>query len=255
MEEKNLVVVKLGGSVVTFKGRPLSPNIKAINNLAKALSSIESKLVIIHGGGSFGHFYAKKYNMSKEPSNTSIEGVAMTRDAMIDLNKIIFKALKASGLNCYTISPSALIESNNLTDSGLRMINNLFESGMPVLTYGDVISTNKGFHVLSGDSITRIISTILKPKRVVFTIDVDGVYDEYSLLRNLSSNTTQLESLNLKFMTKSTDVTGGMKYKILEASKISETGIDVCFVNGLKHEQVVKALIGDAFLGTLMRRD
>ncbi|MDW3626632.1 MAG: hypothetical protein QOK72_08305, partial [Nitrososphaeraceae archaeon] len=58
-----LVIIKLGGSVITFKEKPLSANYKAINNISKILSKLEIPLIIVHGGGSYGHYWSVKFDM------------------------------------------------------------------------------------------------------------------------------------------------------------------------------------------------
>ncbi len=57
-----LAVLKLGGSVITYKNRPMTPNLSAIERLAKEVADADvQRLVIVHGGGSCGHFLAKEY--------------------------------------------------------------------------------------------------------------------------------------------------------------------------------------------------
>ena len=64
--EKELIIVKFGGSLITDK----SSNTPQINNKhLKSISSILSQskydLIIVHGAGSFGHPIAKKFNIEK----------------------------------------------------------------------------------------------------------------------------------------------------------------------------------------------
>ena len=56
------IVLKLGGSVITDKNGELAARTEVINRLAEeiALARKES-LIIIHGGGSFGHPTANKH--------------------------------------------------------------------------------------------------------------------------------------------------------------------------------------------------
>jgi len=58
-----MILIKLGGSIITNKEKPLSPRIKTIENLAKNLKKIDEPLIIVHGGGSFGHYWSVKYDM------------------------------------------------------------------------------------------------------------------------------------------------------------------------------------------------
>jgi len=49
------------------------------------------------------------------------------------------------------------------------------------------------------------------------------------------------------------DVTGGIKRKVEEASKIAETGKDVIFINGLDSTQIQKAAQDKNFKGTIFK--
>ncbi|MGA3021078.1 MAG: hypothetical protein ABSD68_03970, partial [Candidatus Micrarchaeales archaeon] len=62
---KNLVLVKLGGSLITDKTSPFTPNLDVIKRLAKEIHEAREEkgmsLIIGHGGGSFPHKPAKDY--------------------------------------------------------------------------------------------------------------------------------------------------------------------------------------------------
>ncbi|MGD8543676.1 MAG: hypothetical protein PVG48_00980, partial [Candidatus Bathyarchaeota archaeon] len=76
-------VLKLGGSVITNKEKPLTPNLSAIKRLANEISKANvSRLVLVHGGGSFGHPIAKQYAIEKGyKDQTQIMGFSKTRQA------------------------------------------------------------------------------------------------------------------------------------------------------------------------------
>ena len=63
-DENSLIVLKLGGSVITEKERNLTPNLNSIDRLAREIAEANVKgLMIVHGGGSYGHPLAKQYNI------------------------------------------------------------------------------------------------------------------------------------------------------------------------------------------------
>ncbi|HEX2231504.1 MAG TPA: hypothetical protein VHG34_04875, partial [Nitrososphaeraceae archaeon] len=62
-----LALIKLGGSVVTFKEKPLTANFEAINNIIRVIATIKIPLIVVHGGGSFGHYWSVKYDMHTKP--------------------------------------------------------------------------------------------------------------------------------------------------------------------------------------------
>ena len=58
-----LALIKLGGSVVTLKEKPLTPNLAAINKITNLISRLSIPIIIVHGGGSFGHYCSAIYDL------------------------------------------------------------------------------------------------------------------------------------------------------------------------------------------------
>jgi len=58
-----MILIKLGGSIITNKAKALSPRRKTIENIVRVLKKIDEPLTIVHGGGSFGHYWSVKFNM------------------------------------------------------------------------------------------------------------------------------------------------------------------------------------------------
>src|SRR5687768_17908542 len=69
---QEVVLIKLGGSVVTHKERPMTMNKIAIDQIFKSLLSVKVPIIFVHGGGSFGHYWSVKYDMhSRSEEHTS----------------------------------------------------------------------------------------------------------------------------------------------------------------------------------------
>ena len=49
-----LTILKLGGSVVTKKSKPLTFNSTSVQNISKVIKKFDEPLIIVHGAGSFG---------------------------------------------------------------------------------------------------------------------------------------------------------------------------------------------------------
>ena len=47
-----MILIKLGGSVITEKKKPLTPRKNAIEKIGRAISKITEPAIIVHGGGS-----------------------------------------------------------------------------------------------------------------------------------------------------------------------------------------------------------
>ena len=88
---QEVVLIKLGGSVITHKEKPMSVNNISIDRILKALASVKVPIILINGGGSFGHYWSTKYNMHSKPEKYSSEGIAIVHESMISLNHIIVK--------------------------------------------------------------------------------------------------------------------------------------------------------------------
>src|SRR5574338_1068689 len=110
---QRLALIKLGGSVVTYKDKPLAANEKAIGRISGALSRLRMPAIIVHGGGSFGHYWSVKYDMHTKPAGYDSHGVAVVHESMVALNQLIANSMLKSGLNPYGIPPSVFA-------SGLR---------------------------------------------------------------------------------------------------------------------------------------
>jgi len=244
LDREELALVKIGGSVITDKTRPFSLNHNHLDRLASALAAYQGRLVIVHGGGSYAHPIAKKYGLPPEPTKIDPTGVTLTRLAVLTLhNEIVLSLLKA-GVSAYSIQPLCLLHGN-----AAQILNGILSSRLTPVTHGDVISTENGSYVISGDALMRIIASSLKPKRVVFTVDVDGIYDTNPkngrLLKEVSLNWLPEHSSEDGF-----DVTGGIVGKVKEAQKIASMGLDVYFVSGLHPERVLKVLRGEETIAT-----
>ncbi|MHA1343672.1 MAG: amino acid kinase family protein, partial [Promethearchaeota archaeon] len=93
MNEKNkIIILKLGGSLLTDKNKPFSIRKQVLENVIQQIIDSGKKIILIHGGGSFGHPLAKKYNISKGFNpliDNQIFGLVKTHNAMIDFNSFI----------------------------------------------------------------------------------------------------------------------------------------------------------------------
>src|SRR5918911_12165 len=247
----NLILIKLGGSVITFKEKPLAANFEAIRRISYVLASIKTPIILIHGGGSFGHYWSVKYNMHSKPDQYDSHGISIVHESMIALNQIVVNSMIKVGMNPYTIIPSMFIYDDKPITKKIKELKSIVESSVIPVTFGDVVyMENKMYSILSGDALMSLLSKILRPSKVIFTLNVDGIYKDMKnreILKELKNNNS------VSFSKVIQDVTGGMRRKVSEALKISDIGIDVMMVNGLKPERIINAITGIGFEGTLVR--
>ena len=245
-----MILIKLGGSIITNKEKPLSVRRKTINKLAKSLKKINEPTIIVHGGGSYGHYWSVKYNMHSKEKKYDLRGVAIVKNSMIELNKIILDSLLKNKLNPYCLPPTDFMSGNKPISKKVKEIEKIAKSGLIPVTYGDALwYGQKKTYILSGDKIMTHLAKILKPRLCIFVLNEDGLYSDLKSKKLIY----EFKDKRLSISENKMDVTGGMTRKVEEASKISKMGVSVFFVNGNKPERILKAVRNRKFEGTLFR--
>ncbi len=240
--------------MITDKTKPFSFREDVVSALGEEIAASHERVVLVHGGGSFGHPVAKEYGLTSGAYSRGGEGVSKTRDAMYALNQLVCRALRGAGVETYPFAPFDLLMSSN-HEHARSWLTNLLSSGLSPVTFGDVSSYPRGFKILSGDTIMLELAKVLRPVRCVFALDVDGVFrgrEEMkekagSLLRRISAS--QMSKLKVGL---GDDATGGIKLKLEVAAKISSRGTSVSFVSGFRRAEFAKALRGLDFYGTVV---
>ena len=255
----NLIIIKLGGSVITFKNKPLCANYKAIENISKTLKRIRDPLIIVHGGGSYGHYWSVKFDMHTKPANYDPHGISIVHSSMLTLNKIIVDSLEKERLNPYGILPSSFLNNGKPYSNKINELKTMTAHNIIPVTYGDIvhIKDNK-YSILSGDVLITMLSKILQPSKIIFALNVDGLYNniiDKKIIKEINFEYEKKEQRNINFGRDLTiqDVTGGIKRKVEEATKIAKTGKDVIFLNGLDPIQIEKAIKDKQFKGTIFK--
>jgi isopentenyl phosphate kinase len=259
-----VIVLKIGGSVITAKERPMTAREEEIGRIAEEIASSRvRRLVLVHGGGSFGHPLAKQYGIGEGyRSEAQLLGVSRIHGAMATLNRMVVEALTALGVPAIGVSPSSFIvaDGGRMGPVDLAIILGLVDKGMIPVLYGDVVlDRSMGFSIISGDQLASRLSVELKASRLLFGVDVDGVYTsnpklapEARLIERLPLS--KLKGILMVGEALTTDVTGGMLGKVSEASRAAEAGIEVLIFNAMKPENIYRALRGEDVRGTLILR-
>jgi len=260
-----LTILKLGGSVITEKDKPFTPNVHAIKRLAEEISRDNFKpLIMIHGGGSFGHPVAKKYGIAEGFKNDSqLFGVSETHEAMVTLNRLFVKSLLEHRLPAFSFPPSSFIVTRNgrIKTFNEEILKAAIELGLIPVLYGDVVfDVEKRFAILSGDQIAAALAIRLNAERLIMGIDVDGLYDSDPKKNPSAQLITDITLKDLAKLIRNIsgsqvpDVTGGMLGKILELKAAVEHGVEALIINALSPNNVYKALKGEEVIGTRIRK-
>jgi len=266
LRSKGLTVLKIGGSVITMKDKALTPNNSAIKRLAKEIAGSRlSPLIIVHGGGGFGHPIAAKYGIAEGfKDEKQMVGFSETHNAMMKLNMLIVEALLDEGLPAFSMAPSSFIitRSGRIQHIYRDPLEQALKLGFTPVLYGDaVFDYDLGFTVLSGDQILSRLATELNAERIIIGVDVDGLYTidpKIDPRAQLITCLTLNELVNLIDKiggSRSVDVTGGMMGKIRELMAPAMNGINILIVNALKPNYIYKALRGEDVVGTKIIRE
>lgn len=260
-KQPETVVIKLGGSVITQKQTPKTLS----NHLPRIVTEIKKamppRLVIVHGGGSFGHYTAKKYGTQKgsagKPTPEQILGFAKTQEAMEELNNHVLEKFVAQGLPVFPLQLSSLVimENGRIKTFPVHVIRKALSMGLIPVLYGvPAFDTKKHFCILSGDEIVQYLAKKLKASRVLLASDVDGVMttdpkrEKAELIRTVSEKNVG----KLKFLSSASDVTGGMFRKVQELLRLAKLGIESEIINATVPGNVEKALRGKK-IGTTIK--
>ena len=267
MKPVQLTILKLGGSVITDKEKPFTVNFEAVKRLsteiASALKSEKGprRLIIVFGGGSFGHPIAMKYDLRPTASpienKETVKGLSHLQHKLTQLNSTVVGELIKNNVPAYPIAPQGGLyqPDGNVSVRLLTLLLNL--EFVPVTHAFALIDNQKNLKIISGDEMVYILASLLKPSRVFLGVDVDGLYPadpqispEAKVIEELYANT--LDEIMFG-PTKYVDVTGGMLGKARWALGVARLGIEVKIVNGTKPDVLEKALCGEKVLGTVIR--
>ncbi len=266
LSQSRPTILKIGGSVITDKSQELGVRMDAISRLADEIRDANPRnLIIVHGGGSFGHPIAQKHAIKEGfKEENQIIGFAETHHVMTVLNGLFMDALIWRGIPAVSITPSSCTMTRNgriacFEDTPLKQ---LMKMGFIPVLYGDaVFDTELGFTILSGDQLVSFLAVRFNMEKILIGVDVDGLYDtdpkteakakmfEHLTLNELKKVHGRLGGSNV------CDVTGGMFNKIAELIPAVEHGIPVLIVNATKPKYIYKALKGEKVKGTLIEKE
>lgn len=241
-----VILVKLGGSLITDKTRPESPRTEVIERLAgeiaRAARGLPGRLIIGHGSGSFGHVAARRYGLAQGIRSTDqLPGVSITQERAAALHRIVTGALAAAGALPFSIAPSSCVVAAaglpvELADEPLRLA--LGQGLLPVV-YGDVVTDREwGVSICSTERLfdllaRRLPESGLTVRRVLWLGETDGVWDDAGRTIPRISAETFSQAAQAIGAPAGTDVTGGMLHRVETALGLARLGIPSLILNGL----------------------
>ncbi len=245
-----LVIIKLGGSVITDKAQAGVIHEGAIAEMAKAIAAADSQVIIVHGAGSLGHPEAAEYHIASGVSSENARGVYVTHAAVSRLNEAVVFALREAGVEAVSFHPfaCALAENGRLQFCGEEQIRCLLSAGIVPVLHGDVVcDTKKGGCIVSGDQIVPYLALALKADKIGIVTATGGVLDGEDVIAEITRKNLAAVPFD---EAKTADVTGGMKGKVLELLELADAGIASHI---FKPEMLPAFLAGEETGGTIVQ--
>jgi len=221
------VVVKLGGSVITRKDSPETVDGPALSAAAESLGAARAagavdRLVVVHGGGSFGHHHADAHGVTTESGTHDAAAAGEIHAAMKRLNAAVLDELQAAGVPALPVHPLSAAARD--ADGGLRLplasAETLLGEGFVPVLHGDgVAHAGEGVTVLSGDEVVVRLGEGLAADRVGVCSTVAGVLDgDGAVIDRIGSYDAVADALG---GSDATDVSGGMAGKVRQLLALS----------------------------------
>lgn len=260
MELTDVVLVKLGGSLITDKARPETPRLEVIRRLAEEITDQGPfRMILGHGSGSFGHVAASQYGIANGiRSADQLPGVPLTQQRAAALNRLIVEALSDAGALPFSIAPSSCLVSAGRRPASFEAepLVLAFQRGLLPVLYGDVVMDREGgISIASTEQVFEIVARCLLDRgwtirRALWLGETDGLYDGAGQTIPHLSAARLKEASRFIGDPKGTDVTGGMRLRLDTALTLAKMGIPSLLLNGLTPGLLGKALRGEAVPGT-----
>jgi isopentenyl phosphate kinase len=260
--------LKLGGSLITDKDQAQTALLPQIDAIAAQIAEFihthpETRLLIGHGSGSFGHVAASRYH-TRDGVHTSAEWIGFSEVwlAARALNQIFLERAEKIGLPVisFPLSAGTVTHHGSPIDWNSAPIQAALEHHLLPIVYGDVAFDDQlGATIVSTEEQFAALVPSLKPQRILLAGLEDGVWSDFPTCTTLIPEITPASYPSLTariFGSASTDVTGGMASKVKSMLSLIQQypQLQVQIFSGKTDGAIYQALKGDP-IGTLLRSD
>ena len=254
---ENSIILKIGGSVLTYKNKNSVLNFQTIENTAveikKLLSdNIGKNLIFISGAGSYGHPLAYKYMINEESRNNKTDiGFLRTTTNMQKMGNKIAEIFHKYDVPLFPLPPSSIFTTNKgriiccNIDIILKSLNNY---QIPFMWGDAVFDKSHKYRILSGDQIVSYLYAELNFNKLFFGTNVDGIFtdnpftDKNAKIISDINNENYDEILHLLSFSNCVDVTKGMRGKLEEIYSIKKRPLECVIYNALIKNNTYNAI-------------
>ncbi len=244
-----MILIKLGGSVISDKRKYKEFREEGVRKIVKYLPKRD--LILVHGGGSYGHILAQEYRIREGFEEWKRIGFARIGVDMQELNLKILNILLEEDIPAISVPPHSLFVMGN--SPNLEIFHYAVNLGFVPLTFGDIIlHREQGIDICSGDYMMLHLAREFRPQFTIFLTDVDGIYDrdpeekDAKLIEVLERDVEPETAIKVK------DVTGGIAYKIRVMREIANYS-KVYVLNGFHPERIRSIIEGEKTVGTVVK--
>lgn len=274
---KELIFLKLGGSLITNKTQPYTPKLDVIEDVALQLSTAlrahpDLRLVLGHGSGSFGHVAATEYHTRDGFVAQPPQLPGQARDAAAEgywkgfaevwyqaasLNRFVMKALNKVKLPAIALPPSAnvIASDGKVSIWETSPISMALGAGLVPVIYGDVTFDEvRGGTILSTEDLFGHLARALNPEVILLAGLESAVWEDFPVrtrkVKTITPGTFSQVAENIA-KAAGADVTGGMKSKVAQMLDLVQQNpmLKIQIFSGAEPGNIVRAL-SDETLGT-----
>jgi len=255
-----MILVKLGGSVITDKSQYHAVRLDVLRRLCKEMTGAED-IVVVHGAGSFGHIMAHEHALAGgHRDGSQIPAYAAVSRDVRELNLMVLDAMIEAGMSPVSLPPSAgiTLKDGVLEDYDTGLLQSYLDMGMVPVIFGDVaLDSVQGFAICSGDQAMERLAKELSPRRSIFVSDVDGIMDRDPAEQGaeLIGAITPDDLDSMTFHARVKDVTGGIRRKVESMLAMCSPGMDCIIINGNVPGLLADAIAGKEVRGTRVKVD
>lgn len=261
-----IVLVKLGGSLLTDKRGKEKPRREIIARVAAEIAAARSagcpRLVLGHGSGSFGHVAAHRHGFGEPatPPQQRIAGFAEVAASAARLHRIVVEALLEAGERPASLPPSGwmMARSGRPVRCCLDPLYAALDSGLLPVVHGDpILDSRLGATIASTEMVLSTLAQKLLHRghalrRALWLGETPGVLDAHGETIP-SLDVPAFFRLNDDLRGASgVDVTGGIRLRVETALRLARLGISSSLCDGREPDLLRRALLGESAPGTLI---
>jgi isopentenyl phosphate kinase len=275
-----LILLKLGGSLITDKTTPYTPRFDKLAELSAQISAALRAhpglpLVLGHGSGSFGHTAARQYHTRDglpSPSGTSARqvrgvggegrywrGFAEVSFQALQLNRFLMDSLHNEEVPALALGPvsAATASDGKLSGWDLAPLKAALAAGLVPVIHGDVVFDDvRGGTILSTEDLFEHIARKLRPQRILLAGLEGAVWADFPERKIRVEKITPASFDGVRAglgAAHGADVTGGMESKVRQMLDLVQEipGLTAQIFSGEQPGNLQRALAGES-VGTLI---